>query len=107
MSEQWRDAVALADLQRSGNVAVDIDGVQVGLFLVDDQIFAIDNICTHGQACLTDGMLEGFLVECPLHAGLVDLRSGKAAGAPITRDTRVHTVKVDDGRVWVRISEAV
>ncbi|SDV47290.1 non-heme iron oxygenase ferredoxin subunit [Chitinasiproducens palmae] len=81
-----------------------LDGVKVGIFRVDGEFFALDDICTHGAALLSDGFLEGHEVECPLHAGLVDVRTGCALTAPIVRDTRRHQVKVTDGQLLVRLS---
>src|SRR5215471_2626792 len=67
---------------------IELEGVKIGLFRVDDEIHALDDICTHGAAMLSDGEFEGHEVECPLHAGLVDVRTGRALSAPVTRDTR-------------------
>ncbi len=72
-------------------------------FLVGGTPYAINNICTHGNACLTDGEIDGFLIECPLHAGLFDLRSGRACSAPAVRHTQTYPVKVEDGQVFVGI----
>lgn len=102
-SDEWRDIAPLDSLERARALAVQLDDCQIGLFLVDGQVFAIDNLCTHGNACLTEGAVEGHVVECPLHAGLVDLRSGKALGAPVTRDSRVYAVRVELGRVLVQV----
>ena len=102
-SAGWRDIVPLEALERARALAVQLDDCHIGLFLVEGEVFAIDNLCTHGNACLTEGVVEGHVVECPLHAGLVDLRSGKALGVPVTRDSRVYAVRVDLGRVLVQV----
>lgn len=80
-----------------------LEGAQVGLFRVEGEIFAIDDICSHGNARLTDGDMEGFEVECPLHAGVFDIRSGKALSAPLTRDVRSHDVEVRGGQLCIRL----
>lgn len=102
----WLPVVPLEELKERGIYAAKIGDLNLGLFMVEGEIFSIDNLCTHGNACLTEGVVEGYLVECPLHAGLVDLRSGKAAGAPITRDSRTYPVKVELGQVLVQIDAA-
>ncbi|HZG18571.1 MAG TPA: non-heme iron oxygenase ferredoxin subunit [Herbaspirillum sp.] len=83
-----------------------LDGAQVGLFLVDGAVYAIDDICSHGNARLSEGELDGFEVECPLHAGLFDIRSGKALSAPLTRDVRSHEVSLEDGVLRLRLVAA-
>lgn len=81
-----------------------LEGIKVGVFRVAGDLFALDDICTHGAALLSDGFLEGHEVECPLHAGLVDVRTGKPCSSPITRAARCHDVRVEDGRIYVRIN---
>jgi nitrite reductase/ring-hydroxylating ferredoxin subunit len=102
MSARWVDAGALADFD-AGRRALQVDGLHIGIFVVGAEAFALDDICTHGNARLSDGDIDGCMIECPLHAGLVDLRTGKAAGAPIIRDTRTYPTKVVDGRVLVEL----
>ena len=67
---------------------------------------AIDGTCTHGQADLCGGFVEpDGSIECPLHQGRFDVRTGKALCEPVERDLPVHEVRVDaDGRVLVRLS---
>lgn len=80
-----------------------LGGVQVGLFLVDGEVYAIDDICSHGNARLSEGEIDGFEVECPLHAGLFDIRSGKALSAPLTRDVRSHEIRLEEGVLHLRL----
>lgn len=83
-----------------------LEGRRIGLFLVEGCVHAIDDVCTHGNALLSEGELEGHEIECPLHAGLVDVRDGRAKCSPIMRDTAVHEVRLAAGKVWIRIGAA-
>lgn len=100
--QDWHEVGTLGDIfgQRACR-SMEIAGRQIGLFNVDGTVFAIDDICSHGNARLSEGDLEGFEIECPLHAGLFDIRSGKALTAPVTRDVRSHVVRIDGDRVLV------
>jgi len=64
---------------------------------------ASDNLCTHAAARLTDGWLEGCTIECPLHAGRFDLRTGAGQGAPIEDDLLVYPVRVEGDDVLVQL----
>jgi 3-phenylpropionate/trans-cinnamate dioxygenase ferredoxin component len=76
----------------------------IAVFNVDGEFFAIDDTCTHQDASLSDGWLEGCLVECPLHAASFDLRTGMPTCLPARRPVRTHPVSVDsDGIVWVSL----
>ncbi|MEU7282920.1 bifunctional 3-phenylpropionate/cinnamic acid dioxygenase ferredoxin subunit [Streptomyces sp. NPDC045431] len=67
----------------------------------DGELYAIDDTCTHQDASLSDGWLEGCLVECPLHAAAFDLRTGRPTCLPARRPVRTHRVVVADGVVHV------
>lgn len=82
--------------------AVDVRGESVAIYNVDGELFATHNICTHAHALLTDGWLDDHVVECPLHAGMFDVRTGKGLGAPITCDLKVYPVRIYAGKVEIR-----
>ncbi|WP_397476039.1 non-heme iron oxygenase ferredoxin subunit [Pusillimonas sp.] len=99
----WIDVFAHEDVPEDDVVGVDAAGLQLALYGVEGEVYATDNICTHGHARLCDGFLEDFEIECPLHQGRFDVRTGKALCEPLTEDIRVYPVKIEDGRVWVEI----
>jgi 3-phenylpropionate/trans-cinnamate dioxygenase ferredoxin component len=73
----------------------------IAVFHVDGAYYAVDDTCTHQDASLADGYLEGCTVECPLHASCFDLRTGAPSGPPAVRPLRTHRVVVEDGAVFV------
>ncbi len=101
MNEQWIDAAAAGDVPADDVIGVDVAGRSIALYQVDGEIFATDNLCTHGNARLCDGFLEGHEIECPLHQGKFDIRNGKAMCAPLTEDVRTYPVKIEGSRVFV------
>jgi nitrite reductase/ring-hydroxylating ferredoxin subunit len=103
---RWYRAGEVGALFATGDChGLDVDGHRIGLFKVDEDIYAMDDICTHGNALLSDGEMDGHGIECPLHAGLFDVRDGRAMCAPLTRDARCHAVKVEAGVVYVAAPE--
>ncbi|AUT65534.1 MULTISPECIES: non-heme iron oxygenase ferredoxin subunit [Paraburkholderia] len=103
MTEGWIDVAAQADLPDNDVIAVKAGGREIALYSVDGEVYATDNICTHGHARLCDGFLEGGEIECPLHQGRFDVRTGKAMCAPLTDDLRSFPVRIVDARVIVQI----
>jgi len=101
MVQNWIDAAAADAVPDEDVVAVQVAGREVALYGVDGEVYATDNICTHGHARLCDGFLEGGEIECPMHQGKFDVRSGKAMCAPLTEDIRTYPVKIENGRVFV------
>jgi naphthalene 1,2-dioxygenase system ferredoxin subunit len=100
---QWFDAAAAGDVPADDVIAVSVQGREIALYGVDGTVFATDNICTHGQARLCDGFLEGHEIECPLHQGKFDVRTGQPLCDPATQEIRTYPVKVESGRVYLAI----
>ncbi|GAA3562910.1 bifunctional 3-phenylpropionate/cinnamic acid dioxygenase ferredoxin subunit [Amycolatopsis ultiminotia] len=91
---------AVSDIPVGEAVRVQAD-VMVAVFNADGVFYAIDDTCTHQDASLSDGWLEGCAVECPLHAACFDLRTGRPSGPPARRPVRTHQVSVIDGQVYL------
>jgi nitrite reductase/ring-hydroxylating ferredoxin subunit len=94
--------VARADEVAPGEVKhIRIDGREIALFNVAGAFYATADICTHMRARLSDGYVEGDIVECPLHFGKFEIRTGKAVSAPCTVDLRTYEVERDGE--WVSV----
>jgi naphthalene 1,2-dioxygenase ferredoxin component len=102
-TEHWIDAAAMEDLWDGAGIGVTVQGREVALFRIADAVFATDAFCTHGQARLCEGFIEGGEVECPLHQGRFDLRSGAATCAPAKEAVKTFPVRIEGGRVLVAI----
>lgn len=102
--ENWitvaqRDALELGSV--TGVKAGDLD---IALCNIDGEVFATHNICTHAQALLSDGWLEGDIIECPLHGGRFEVKTGKGLGAPITCDLKTLPVRIQGDMVQVNVA---
>ncbi|MCY1562961.1 Naphthalene 1,2-dioxygenase/salicylate 5-hydroxylase system, ferredoxin component [compost metagenome] len=84
-------------------IGLQVGGRDIALYRVDGAVFATDNTCTHGQARLCDGFLEGHEIECPLHQGRFDIRDGRATCAPATDALRCYPVRIEGGRVFLQL----
>jgi naphthalene 1,2-dioxygenase ferredoxin component len=103
MSEKWIDAAALDDVPDGDVIGVGVEGRELALCRVDGEVYATDNICTHEHARLCEGFLDGHELECPLHQGKFDVRTGKAMCAPVTEGIRIYPVRIEDGKVLVAV----
>jgi 3-phenylpropionate/trans-cinnamate dioxygenase ferredoxin component len=91
---------ALSDLP-AGEATRVLAHVPVAVFNADGELFAIDDTCSHQDASLSEGWLEGCEVECPLHAACFDLRTGEPTGPPAKRPVRTYPTQVRDGVIYV------
>ncbi len=98
----WVDALSADELPSDDVIGVVVDGRDIALYTVGDAVYATDNICTHGQARLCDGFLEGHEIECPLHQGKFDVRDGRPMCEPVTEALRSYPVKVEGQRVFLQ-----
>jgi naphthalene 1,2-dioxygenase system ferredoxin subunit len=104
MSEQWIETCNIEEIPEDDVIGVHVHGRDIAFYRVDGNVFATDNICTHGHARLCDGFLEGHEIECPLHQGRFDVRNGKAMCEPLTENIRIYPIRIQEGRVFVALS---
>ena len=101
----WHDVTATAQVPDGDVIAAQVAGREIALVRLGDELYAIDATCTHGAASLCGGFVEpDGSIECPLHQGRFDVKSGRALCAPLTEDLQVHLVRVHGGRLWVRLN---
>ncbi len=99
----WIDALAADELPVDDVWPVPVAGRDLAIYTVGGEVFATDNGCTHGNARLCDGFLEGHEIECPLHQGRFDVRDGRPTCEPAALPLRCYPVKVEGGRVFVQV----
>lgn len=75
----------------------------VTLFRSNGGYFALDDLCTHGNASLCEGLIEEDTVECPLHMARFCLKTGNPLSPPASRPVAVHKVIVEDATVFVEV----
>jgi naphthalene 1,2-dioxygenase ferredoxin component len=99
----WTPVAGLADFAASDAIAVVAAGKEIAIYLVDGAVFATANRCTHGDARLCDGWIEGHEIECPLHQGRFDVRSGAATGAPAEVALATYPARLAGDRVELQL----
>ncbi|MEY2593591.1 MAG: hypothetical protein RI972_1280 [Pseudomonadota bacterium] len=100
----WIYAAQWADVQAHEVLPVSTDGHDLALYSVEGQVHCTANQCTHGNAFLSEGFLIDGEIECPLHQGRFDVRTGQPTCDPACDPVRVYPVKIEDGRVYVELS---
>lgn len=102
--QNWRAVAKLEVLLEDEPFACEVEGKKIAVYLVDGSVYATSNVCTHAYALLSDGMIEGDTIECPLHNARFDIRTGKALTSPAEDNLETFETKIDDGVVLVRVS---
>lgn len=102
---------SVSDLAPAEAMRVELDGEGglVEVAVVRDESgdwHAVSDICSHGQVSLSDGEVEGCLIECWLHGSQFDLRTGMPTALPAIRPVPVYPVTIDGDRVLVDVDTA-
>jgi len=98
----WVDLIAVRALEPGDVTPVDHGGKRLAVYDAPDGIHVTAARCSHGGADLCDGYFDGKLIECPLHQGCFDIRTGHARGRPATRPIKTYPCRVTDGVVQVQ-----
>ena len=90
------------DLEVDLPFLVEVDGYpQLAVYIVEGSFYVTDNLCTHGNALLTDGFQEGDTIECPFHGGSFSITTGEAKNLPCEEPLKVYNTKVDNGQIFI------
>ena len=100
----FRKVATLDEIRRLGSLVVKCGETRIALFRTeDDRVFAAEDKCPHKAGPLSQGIVHGCRVTCPLHNMVLDLETGFAV-APDVGKVRTFPAKVDDGAIWLDTS---
>ena len=99
------DAGPAEALQPGQVAAVEVDGLRIAVWNVSGTIYAMDDLCSHDEAYLSEGTfdIETATVRCPKHTSRFDLKTGRPLSFPAVRPVRTYPARIEQGRVLVEI----
>ena len=101
----WFDIGSVDDIPQRGARCVKTPQGKIGVFRThDDRIYAIEDHCPHRGGPLTQGIVHGAAVTCPLHNWVISLETGKALGAD-EGEVKTIPVRVEDGRIAIGLGD--
>lgn len=102
---RWLDVADVAQVTAEEGLPLEVEGLEIGLFLVDGTIVAVSNTCTHVGAPLTEGYIEGGDIMCPWHGAKFCLKTGKSHGPPAMSDLTRFETRIEANRVLLALPE--
>ena len=96
---------AVSELEPGKMKAITVNGKTIALCNVGGTFYVTDNECTHGAASLAEGILEDDVIECTLHFGAFNVKTGEAVQAPCFTALRTYKVIVENGEVRVDLDK--
>ncbi|WP_367104195.1 non-heme iron oxygenase ferredoxin subunit [uncultured Psychrobacter sp.] len=98
----WLHVCDVSDVNEDDPKGVEVNGKRIGIYQVEDEYFALENICPHAYAIMTDGFAEDDTIECPLHEAIFEIKTGKLLSGPAERGLCSYAVKVEDDKIYVQ-----
>jgi 3-phenylpropionate/trans-cinnamate dioxygenase ferredoxin subunit len=99
----WQRAASAADIKADKGLAVKVGDKSFALYRIGDKVYALEGICPHADALLSDGFIDGDKVECPLHQAQFHIPTGKCLGPPADRDLATFQVKIEGNDVLIDV----
>ena len=99
---------SLSEVPNDGSLRVELPDVDVAIVRFDDEVYAIEDVCSHAEVALSDGDVDEVdgapTIECALHGSCFDLRTGEPTNIPATEPVPVYPVRVEGDDVFVDLS---
>lgn len=92
---------SIDDITSGERLFVEIDNLPLVVFNIAGDLYAIKDECTHDNATLGDGDLDGYLVSCPRHGAEFDIRTGEVRSLPAVVDVQAYPTRIIDGQIEV------
>jgi nitrite reductase/ring-hydroxylating ferredoxin subunit len=94
---------AIDDVPEGTALKIESDGLVLAVFNVEGTFYVMDDNCTHGPGSLSEGYIEGDVVECNFHNGQFNIRTGEVVSPPCMIPQRVYPVTIKDGKVVIEV----
>lgn len=92
---------AKADVPKGGIIKIEHGDLELAVYHVEGEFFVTDNMCTHGPGELSEGYLEGHVIECDFHQGQFDIRDGSIVAPPCIIELKTYKVVPHDSAVVI------
>jgi NAD(P)H-dependent nitrite reductase small subunit len=97
----WVRVASASEIREGEGFSARAGDLDIGLYRIGERIYALDDTCPHEFALLSEGFVEGDVIECPLHQARFKIMTGKLLDGPATCDVRAYEVKIEGDDVLV------
>jgi nitrite reductase/ring-hydroxylating ferredoxin subunit len=95
------DLCSTADVAPGNALKVEAGDLTLAVYNVDGEFFVTDDACTHGPGSLSEGYIDGDVVECNFHNGQFNIKTGEVVAPPCMIPVKTYPVVVESGRVTI------
>ena len=83
---------------------IEAAGLTLAVYNLEGEFYVTDDHCTHGPGSLSEGFIDGDLVECNFHQGVFNIRTGEVVQPPCMVPVKTYKTVVEDGRVYIEVA---
>jgi nitrite reductase/ring-hydroxylating ferredoxin subunit len=94
---------SIDDVAPGGTLKVETAGLTLAVYNVDGSFYVTDDHCTHGPGSLSEGFLDGEIIECNFHQGCFNVRTGEVVAPPCTVPIKTYKTVVEEGTLYVEV----
>jgi len=98
----WIDVARIGELGPGQHRLVEIDDVEVAVFNIDGEYYAVEDVCTHDGAELLGGSVDGDVITCPRHGARFCLRTGEVLAPPAYEPLTTFPIRIENDTIQVR-----
>ncbi|HXF89182.1 MAG TPA: non-heme iron oxygenase ferredoxin subunit [Xanthobacteraceae bacterium] len=91
------------DVAAGSALKVEAAGLTVAVFNLDGEFYVTDDNCTHGPGSLSEGFIDGDVVECNFHNGQFNIKTGEVVAPPCMIPIKTYRTIVQDGKVYIEV----
>ena len=91
------------DVAPGNAIKVERDGLELAVFNIDGEFYVTDDQCTHGPGSLSEGYIDGDVVECNFHQGQFNIRTGEVVLPPCFVPVKTYPAVVTGGKVVIEV----
>src|SRR5262245_33419101 len=97
------DLCSISEVAPGTALKVETDDLTLAVFNLEGEFFVTDDACTHGPGSLSEGYIEGDVIECNFHNGQFNIKTGEVVSPPCMIPVRTYRTTVENGRVLIEV----
>ena len=97
------DLCATNEVAAGTALKIEIEDLALAVFNLDGEFFVTDDLCTHGPGSLSEGYIDGDVVECNFHNGQFNIRTGEVVLPPCMIPMKTYPTTAEDGKVYIEV----
>ena len=102
-SESLLELCPASEVPEGAALKVERDGLVLAVFNLGGRFFVTDDTCTHGPGSLSEGEIDGEIVECNFHNGQFNIKTGEVVAPPCMVPVKTYKTTVENGRVFIEV----